>query len=216
MARKSRRNNNIIEKKQEMMTPEIITGPQLETGVYARLSVEKDNEETIQTQIEMLHQYVEEHGEYHLVDTYVDNGYTGTDFDRPGFIRMMEDVRTGKIQCIIVKDLSRLGRDYIETGNLVERVFPMMNIRFVAITDNYDSSKKDADLMVAVTNIANDLYAKDISKKISSSKQEAMEKGIPTGNVAYGYKVVFNENKVKVMVEDKEAADVVRLSLIHI
>ena len=78
MARKSRRNNNIIEKKQEMMTPEIITGPQLETGVYARLSVEKDNEETIQTQIEMLHQYVEEHGEYHLVDTYVDNGYTGT------------------------------------------------------------------------------------------------------------------------------------------
>ncbi|MCB6939558.1 recombinase family protein [[Eubacterium] rectale] len=106
--------------------------------------------------------------------------------------------------------MSRLGRDYIETGNLVERVFPMMNIRFVAITDNYDSSKKDADLMVAVTNIANDLYAKDISKKISSSKQEAMEKGIPTGNVAYGYKVVFNENKVKVMVEDKEAADVVR------
>lgn len=106
--------------------------------------------------------------------------------------------------------LSRLGRDYIETGNLVERVFPMMNIRFVAITDNYDSSKKDADLMVAVTNIANDLYAKDISKKISASKQEAMEKGIPTGNVAYGYKVVFNENKVKVMVEDKEAADVVR------
>ena len=72
MARKSRRNNNIIEKKQEMMTPEIITEPQLETGVYARLSVEKDNEETIQTQIEMLHQYVEEHGEYHLVDTYVD------------------------------------------------------------------------------------------------------------------------------------------------
>ena len=97
MARKSRRNNNIIEKKQEMMTPEIITGPQLETGVYARLSVEKDNEETIQTQIEMLHQYVEEHGEYHLVDTYVDNGYTGTDFDRPGFIRMMEDVRKDSV-----------------------------------------------------------------------------------------------------------------------
>lgn len=123
---------------------------------------------------------------------------------------MMSDMRAGRINCIVVKDLSRLGRDYIETGNLVERVFPMMNIRFVAITDNYDSSKKDADLMVAVTNIANDLYAKDISKKISASKQEAMEKGIPTGNVAYGYKVVFNENKVKVMVEDKEAADVVR------
>lgn len=117
---------------------------------------------------------------------------------------MMSDMRAGRINCIVVKDLSRLGRDYIETGNLVERVFPMMNIRFVAITDNYDSSKKDADLMVAVTNIANDLYAKDISKKISSSKQEAMEKGIPVGRVTYGYKVVLDENKVRVMVEDKE------------
>ena len=82
--------------------------------------------------------------------------------------------------------------------------------RINCITDNYDSSKKDADLMVAVTNIANDLYAKDISKKISSSKQEAMEKGIPVGRVTYGYKVVLDENKVRVMVEDKEAADVVR------
>lgn len=86
----------------------------------------------------------------------------------------------------------------------------MMGARFVAITDNYDSSKKDADLMVAVTNIANDLYAKDISKKIYSCKHEAMEKGIPAGNVAYGYKVVLDENKVRVVVEDKEAADVVR------
>ena len=117
MARKSRRNYNSLENKQGMQMMETITGPQLHTGVYARLSVEKNNEETIQTQIEMLHQYVREHGEYQLVDTYVDNGYTGTDFDRPGFIRMMEDVRTGKIQCIIVKDLSRFGRNFIEMGN---------------------------------------------------------------------------------------------------
>ena len=99
MARKSRRNNNIIEKKQEMMTPEIITGPQLETGVYARLSVEKDNEETIQTQIEMLHQYVEEHGEYHLVDTYVDNGYTGTDsvHYRKGFVPLWKKLYRNRL-----------------------------------------------------------------------------------------------------------------------
>lgn len=183
------------------------------TAIYVRLSAEKDetrDRKTLINQRNLIKNFVDQQMDMEIHDIYMDDEISGTTFDRPEFERMMSDMRAGRINCIVVKDLSRLGRDYIETGNLVERVFPMMNIRFVAITDNYDSSKKDADLMVAVTNIANDLYAKDISKKISSSKQEAMEKGIPTGNVAYGYKVVFNENKVKVMVEDKEAADVVR------
>ena len=183
------------------------------TAIYVRLSAEKDetrDRKTLINQRNLIKNFVDQQMDMEVYDIYMDDEISGTTFDRPEFERMMSDMRAGRINCIVVKDLSRLGRDYIETGNLVERVFPMMNIRFVAITDNYDSSKKDADLMVAVTNIANDLYAKDISKKISSSKQEAMEKGIPTGNVAYGYKVVFNENKVKVMVEDKEAADVVR------
>ena len=182
-------------------------------AIYVRLSAEKDetrDRKTLINQRNLIKNFVDQQMDMEVYDIYMDDEISGTTFDRPEFERMMSDMRAGRINCIVVKDLSRLGRDYIETGNLVERVFPMMNIRFVAITDNYDSSKKDADLMVAVTNIANDLYAKDISKKISSSKQEAMEKGIPTGNVAYGYKVVFNENKVKVMVEDKEAADVVR------
>lgn len=183
------------------------------TAIYVRLSAEKDetrDRKTLINQRNLIKNFVDQQMDMEIHDIYMDDEISGTTFDRPEFERMMSDMRAGRINCIVVKDLSRLGRDYIETGNLVERVFPMMNIRFVAITDNYDSSKKDADLMVAVTNIANDLYAKDISKKISASKQEAMEKGIPTGNVAYGYKVVFNENKVKVMVEDKEAADVVR------
>lgn len=183
------------------------------TAIYVRLSAEKDetrDRKTLINQRNLIKNFVDQQMDMEVYDIYMDDEISGTTFDRPEFERMMSDMRAGRINCIVVKDLSRLGRDYIETGNLVERVFPMMNIRFVAITDNYDSSKKDADLMVAVTNIANDLYAKDISKKISASKQEAMEKGIPTGNVAYGYKVVFNENKVKVMVEDKEAADVVR------
>ena len=183
------------------------------TAIYVRLSAEKDetrDRKTLINQRNLIKNFVDQQMDMEVYDIYMDDEISGTTFDRPEFERMMSDMRAGRINCIVVKDLSRLGRDYIETGNLVERVFPMMNIRFVAITDNYDSSKKDADLMVAVTNIANDLYAKDISKKISSSKQEAMEKGIPVGRVTYGYKVVLDENKVRVMVEDKEAADVVR------
>lgn len=183
------------------------------TAVYVRLSAEKDetrDRKTLINQRNFIKNFVDQQIDMEIYDIYMDDEISGTTFDRPEFERMMSDMRAGRINCIVVKDLSRLGRDYVETGNLVERVFPMMGARFVAITDNYDSSKKDADLMVAVTNIANDLYAKDISKKIYSCKHEAMEKGIPAGNVAYGYKVVLDENKVRVVVEDKEAADVVR------
>ena len=210
MARKSRRNNNIIEKKQEMMTPEIITGPQLETGVYARLSVEKDSEETIQTQIEMLHQYVEEHGEYHLVDTYVDNGYTGTDFDRPGFIRMMEDVRTGKIQCIIVKDLSRFGRNFIETGYYIETIFPCLNVRLISINDEFDSSREEDrnSIVMPVKNMINEMYAKDASKKKVLAFEMQSKRGDATiARSIYGYTVDKKENQLKV---NPETAPIVR------
>lgn len=211
MARKSRRNNNIIEKKQEMMTSEIITGPQLETGVYARLSVEKDNEETIQTQIEMLHQYVEEHGEYHLVDTYVDNGYTGTDFDRPGFIRMMEDVRTGKIQCIIVKDLSRFGRNFIETGYYIETIFPCLNVRLISINDEFDSSREEDrnSIVMPVKNMINEMYAKDASKKRVLAFEMQSKRGDATiARSIYGYTVDKKENQLKV---NPETAPIVRV-----
>ena len=204
MARKSR-----TQPKQSPDTLNVLSKV-YKTAIYVRLSAEKDetrDRKTLINQRNLIKNFVDQQMDMEVYDIYMDDEISGTTFDRPEFERMMSDMRAGRINCIVVKDLSRLGRDYIETGNLVERVFPMMNIRFVAITDNYDSSKKDADLMVAVTNIANDLYAKDISKKISASKQEAMEKGIPTGNVAYGYKVVFNENKVKVMVEDKAEYD---------
>ena len=207
MARKSR-----TQPKQSMDTQKVLSKV-YKTAVYVRLSAEKDetrDRKTLINQRNLIKNFVDQQIEMEIYDIYMDDEISGTTFDRPEFERMMSDMRAGRINCIVVKDLSRLGRDYVETGNLVERVFPMMCVRFVAITDNYDSSKKDADLMVAVTNIANDLYAKDISKKIYSCKHEAMEKGIPAGNVAYGYKVVLDENKVRVVVEDKEAADVVR------
>ena len=207
MARKSR-----TQPKQSMDTQKVLSKV-YKTAVYVRLSAEKDetrDRKTLINQRNLIKNFVDQQMDMEIYDIYMDDEISGTTFDRPEFERMMSDMRAGRINCIVVKDLSRLGRDYVETGNLVERVFPMMGVRFVAITDNYDSSKKDADLMVAVTNIANDLYAKDISKKIYSCKHEAMEKGIPAGNVAYGYKVVLDENKVRVMAEDKEAADIVR------
>lgn len=101
-------------------------------AVDARLSSENsghETEDTLNTQILQIHNYIKEHPELTLTDTYVDNGFTGTNFDRPEFERMMQDVRTGKIQCIVVKDLSRFGRDYIETGNYLETIFPMLHIR---------------------------------------------------------------------------------------
>ena len=168
MARKSRRANVVQEKKEELQVfASIITQNQLATAAYARLSVEKENDESIQTQIELLHQYIQNHEEYKLVDTYVDDGYTGTDFDRPEFIRLMDDVRTGKIQAIIVKDLSRFGRNFIETGYYIETIFPCLNVRLISINDEFDSSRaEDRNSMVMpIKNMINEMYAKDASKK---------------------------------------------------
>lgn len=169
MARKSRRANIVQEKKEELhISTPIITKRQLATATYARLSVDKEkNEESIQNQIELLHQYIKEHEEYSLIDTYVDDGYTGTDFDRPEFIRLMDDVRTGKIQCIIVKDLSRFGRNFIETGYYIETIFPCLNVRLISINDDFDSSREEDrnSMVVPIKNMINEMYAKDASKK---------------------------------------------------
>lgn len=164
MARKSRRANVVQEKKEELQVfASIITQKQLATAAYARLSVEKENDESIQTQIELLHQYIQDHEEYKLVDTYVDDGYTGTDFDRPEFIRLMDDVRTGKIQAIIVKDLSRFGRNFIETGYYIETIFPCLNVRLISINDEFDSSRaetalEDKETMQCLLNEADWVY----------------------------------------------------------
>ena len=107
-----------------------------------------------------------------VYDTYVDDGYTGTDFDRPGFQRLLEDMRKGNINCVLVKDLSRLGRNYIEVGNYIEQIFPLFNIRFIAINDNVDSFKNPNStntILVPFKNLINDEYAKDTSIKIKSA-----------------------------------------------
>ena len=105
------------------------------TALYARLSAEREDTRergTIHNQINFIRHYVEQQEDMEIYDTYMDDDISGTRFDRPAFERMMSDMRSGRIDCIVVKDLSRLGRDYIETGNLIERVFPMFKVRFVA------------------------------------------------------------------------------------
>ena len=174
MARKSRKNmmpQAAVQEAVQQNEKEL-----LRTAAYARLSVENgghETEDSLHTQILQIHNYIRENPELTLTDTYADNGFTGTRFDRPEFERMMQDIRTGKIQCIVVKDLSRFGRDYIETGSYLETIFPMLHVRFIAINDDFDNIRQsDVDsLAVPIKNMVNSLYAKDISKKISLSYQ---------------------------------------------
>lgn len=186
-----------------------------EAGLYMRLSVEdadKPESDSIKNQRELLRGYVSAHPEIKLVDEYVDDGYTGTNFERPDFKRMIKDCETGRINCIIVKDLSRLGRDFIGTGKLIERFFPKKGIRFIAVNDNYDNAKEDgisADIVIPFKNLINDSYSRDISTKIRSQLAVKCRNGEFIGNYApYGYrKDSKNHNH---LVVDHYAAAIVR------
>ena len=121
---------------------------QYRCAVYLRLSrSDGDQQESnsIKNQRALLNDYLGKHPELHKVDEYVDDGYSGTNFERPDFKRMMQDIENRKINCIIVKDLSRFGRNYIETGRYLERIFPFMGVRFIAINDHYDSAEENDD-----------------------------------------------------------------------
>lgn len=184
-----------------------------QTALYARLSAEREDTRergTIQNQVNFIRHYVEQQEDMEIYDTYLNDDISGTRFDRPAFERMMSDMRSGRIDCIVVKDLSRLGRDYIETGNLIERVFPLFQLRFVAVNDQFDSVKGGAEMIMTVTNIANALYAQDISKKIATAKENQMKQGIPCSMVPYGYRVERDAENEKVMVPDEESAGIVK------
>ena len=138
MARKSRKQIAVEEPVIEPVSSEVFS-----TAIYARLSVENSGKsekvDVIANQIEICKSYIAERPYLNLIDTYVDNGRTGTVFDRPEFNRLMNDIRTGRIKCLVVRDLSRFGRDYIEAGTYLERVFPQIGLRFIAIKENYDN-----------------------------------------------------------------------------
>lgn len=163
------------------------------TAIYSRLSVEdsgRKGADTIETQIELIHSYVSGRDYLEIYDTYIDNGESGKDFDRPAWNRMMDDIRSGQVNCIAVKDLSRFGRNYIETCELLEKIFPFMGVRFISINDGYDSGADGGysdTLIISLKNLINDRYIMDISRKVSSSKKVRRERGEFTGFAPFGY-----------------------------
>lgn len=182
---------------------------------YLRLSREdgdKLESDSIRNQRSLINDFVKQHSEITLVDEYIDDGYSGTNFERPAFKRLLEDVKKKKINCIIVKDLSRLGRNYIETGRYLEKIFPFLGVRFIAITDHYDSAAEsdDADqILVPFKNLINDAYCRDISIKIRSQLDVKRKNGQFIGSFAsYGYRK-DPENKNHLIVDDY-AAEIVR------
>jgi len=186
------------------------------TAIYARLSIAdsgKDNKESIGIQIDLLRYYVNSRPYLHLDSVYCDNGFSGTNFERPEWNRLIEDVKAGKINCILVKDLSRLGRDYIETGHYLDHIFPLLGVRFIAINDNYDSEDPNCykeSFRISLKNLVNNFYAKDISKKVSTSSYLKQKKGEYQGaHPPYGY--LFSEEGTHKLVIDKGVAPVVKL-----
>ena len=188
-------------------------------ALYIRLSQEdedngKDKQESnsVTSQKTLLNEFIEEHDDLIVYDTYIDDGFTGTDFNRPSFQRLLEDMRNGNINCVIVKDLSRLGRNYIEVGNYIEQVFPLFNIRFIAINDFVDSFKNPAStntILVPFKNLINDEYCRDTSIKIRTSLNGKKKKGEFIGAFpSYGYiKDPKDKHKLKI---DKSVVDIIR------
>lgn len=183
-------------------------------GIYIRLSKEDETQgesESIGNQKILLTKYVKEKG-YNLVDIYIDDGYTGTNFNRPSFQRMLKDIEDKKINMVITKDLSRLSRDYIGTGEYVEKWFPAHNVRYVALTDNIDTFLDNSNNDIAPFKaILNDMYAKDLSKKIRTALHTMQSEGKWVGGCPpFGYKI-DPKDKNHLVIDELEAPIVKRV-----
>ena len=181
-------------------------------ALYIRLSKEDENEgpsESVTNQKSLLNEFVQQH-RLSVYDTYIDDGWSGTSFDRPDFQRMLGDIEDRKVNMVITKDLSRLGRDYIMTGHYMERYFPEKQVRYISLLDGIDTGvESTANDITPFRAIMNDMYAKDISRKIKSVKRDKQRKGqFIGGKPVYGYKMHPTE-KNKIVI-DKEAAPTVR------
>ena len=163
----------------------------MKSALYERLSREDGDRlesDSIINQQRMLEDYCKHHTEFRVIAHYSDDGYTGTNFHRPAFQRMLSDIESGKINCVIVKDLSRFGRDYIDMGYYLERYFPAHGVRFIAINDNVDSKQGPYDMLLPLKNVFNTQYAKDISQKVRSAVAVKQNRGEFVGAFAsYGY-----------------------------
>lgn len=203
---------------------EYINSKIYQTAIYLRLSREDGDvaegsklvSNSITNQKALIMDFLKSHPELkvHTVQTvYADDGYSGVNFDRPDFQRMIGDIRSGVINCVIVKDLSRFGTNYIEAGRYIEKIFPMLGVRFIAITDNYDSAATEGSygngMVVPFKNLINDAYCRDISIKIRSHLEMKRKNGEYIGAFAvYGYRK-SEENKNQLVIDDY-AAGVVR------
>lgn len=182
--------------------------------IYARLSRDdgdKLESDSITNQRSLIRDFLSKYPEIHVVSEKIDDGYSGVNFDRPAFQEMMDEIRFGKVNCVVVKDLSRFGRNYIEAGNYIEKVFHFMGVRFIAINDSYDSVDKNQSdsLIIPFKNLINDAYCKDISVKIRSQLEIKRKKGQFIGAFAvYGY--LKDEEDHNKLIVDTYAAEVVR------
>lgn len=185
-------------------------------ALYIRLSVEdgdKEESNSVTNQRMLLNDFLNDNPDIELYDCYIDDGFSGTDFVRPGFEKLLEDLYSKKFNTVIVKDLSRLGRNYIEVGNYIEKIFPLFNIRFIAINDQIDSIKNPDSVnsvIVPFKNLINDEYCRDISNKIKAVLNVKMKKGEYVGAYApYGY--LKDPEDIHHLIIDEEAAKVVKL-----
>ncbi len=185
-----------------------------QVGFYLRLSDKetKDRDsESIENQFALLKDFIKNKPDFRLISTFTDDGKTGTNFQRSGFEQMMDEVRAGRINCIMVKDLSRFGRNYLEAGHYIEHVFPFLNVRFIAVTDGFDTltaTPAQLSYLIPLKNIMNENYARDISKKERSAKKVLRKKGCFLGAYAmYGYEKTSDKHVIGV---DPEAAVHVR------
>lgn len=201
MARTSRR----FEEKKEITN----NRTQYRAGIYTRLSNERteswrDKSSSIETQTLTCQEYALKEN-IQVVEVYTDYEYSGTNFNRPEFQNMMQAIRERKINCIIIKDLSRLGREYLEMGRLIDKVFPFLGVRFISVNDNLDTIKEmdsKKSFEVTIKNIINDMYAKDISVKIKTTKMNRAKNGFFIGSLPpYGYKVIKEEGGQRLEVD---------------
>ena len=198
-----------------------------QAAIYLRLSKEdgdvaaggRPESNSISNQKDLIMDYVGKHPEIHVHSVRVDDGYSGVDFNRPNFQQMLDDIRTGSVDCVIVKDLSRFGRNYIEAGRYIEKIFPMMGVRFIAVTDGYDSLNNagGSEMMVPFKNLINDAYSRDISIKIRSNLEVKRKRGEYIGAfVSYGYRK-SEEDKNRIVVDEYAAGvvkDIFRMKLL--
>ena len=198
MGRVSKRGNS-LRKTADIQTELNMEKKRYKAGIYARLSSDQDEKknESVEVQIEIARKFVEEFnrnkaGEViDVIECYTDLGKTGSNFERAGFLRLLQDIRLGEINCVIVKDLSRFGRNYLEAGNYIEKIFPFLGVRFIAVADGFDTGKEgneNKQMAAEIKNLVNDMYAKDFSKKAKLHLKQRREEGSYVGGPPpYGY-----------------------------